>query len=74
MDARRLAELAVRTLTSYLEIYHGYGETVADSGMPAYDSRSTVAGQFEAAVNKDHGTPPVGFGRPGQGGNDDAGR
>ena len=55
---RRLALLARAVLDAYLEIYHATEDSGAGSGMPPYDSTSTVAGQFELS-----GGMNVGYGR-----------
>lgn len=54
--ADRLARAAHPFVQAYVDIYHTPDEGPADSGNPEYDRRSTIAGQFEAAVNRDHDT------------------
>jgi hypothetical protein len=60
LPASRRAALFLRAvLDAYLDIYHTPGEDGPDSGTVRYDPRSTVAGQAEAAVNRDHHTLEV---------------
>lgn len=57
------ADLAARAIhpvvEAYAARYHDAGEDEQDSGSPGYDRRSTIAGQFEVAVNNDHDTLEV---------------
>ena len=61
--SRRLALLARAVLDAYLGIYHATEDSGADSGMPPYDTGSTVAGQFELSADM-NGRLPVGFSLP----------
>lgn len=53
-----LADLAARAIhpvvEAYAARYHTRAEGETDSGNPEYDRRSTIAGQFEVAANRDH--------------------
>jgi hypothetical protein len=55
----RVARLAHPFVQTYVDMYHDHGEDDAGSGRPGYDHRSTIAGQFEAAANRDHDTLEV---------------
>jgi hypothetical protein len=55
----RIARIAHPFVQTYVDMYHAPDEDPADSGNPEYDRRSTIAGQFEAAANRDHDTLEV---------------
>lgn len=50
----RIARAAHPFVQTYVDMYHTPDEEAADSGKPGYDPRSTIAGQFEVAANRDH--------------------
>jgi hypothetical protein len=52
----RIARIAHPFVQTYVDMYHTPDEDAADSGRPGYDPGSTIAGQAEIAVNRDHGT------------------
>jgi hypothetical protein len=58
----RLALFARRVLDAYLEIYHDTEDSGPDSGMSAYDTASTVSGQYELSAGGNGST--FGFGPP----------
>jgi hypothetical protein len=62
LNRLRLALFARRVLDAYLEIYHATEGSGADSGMPPYDTASTVSGQYELSGTGNGST--FGFGPP----------
>lgn len=59
---RRLALFARAVIDAYLGIYHSGADSGTDSGMPPYDTASTISGQFDRADGTHNGV--VGFGVP----------
>jgi hypothetical protein len=55
----RAARIAHPFVQTYVDMYHKGDEDETDSGRQGYDPRSTVAGQAEIAVNRDHDTLEV---------------